>query len=144
AERYKITLTKDVTGDLDARQLLVRVDRCPAVPRKMLGAGKHALRLTGIDPRRGGFTNTIRIAAKRSGADDWVVGLDVEIAVGSVDPVDSQLAGLARRDRSGATHCLQIFERGNRRQWWQRRLSGELLAGAALEIRPDQQRRFRF
>src|SRR6185436_7321397 len=107
AKRNEIGLAKDVGRSLDARQLLVRVDRCPPVPREVLGTGEYSLRLTGIYPRGGAFADALRIGAERPGADDRVVGLDIEVAVGSVNPVDSQLARFFRGYRRGATDGLE-------------------------------------
>src|SRR5437868_10788514 len=112
--------------------------------REMLGASEHAFRLAGVDPSRRVLTNSLRIASERPGADDGIVGLDVEIAVGRVNPIDTELAGLARRHPGSAAHRLQIFERSNGRQWWQRGLPGELLSRSPRRSAPISNAAFDF
>src|SRR5580765_7116926 len=113
------------------------------MPRKMFRAREHTLRLTRIDPRRGVFSHAVRVAAERACSDDRVVRLDVDVAIGRIDPVDSERSRFDRTYRCRATNRLYVFEQGDGGEWRKRGLTRELLSGASLQVRADQQRNAR-
>ena len=143
AERNQIGLSNRVRGFIDAWQRFVGIHRRPPVSGKMFRARENPFRLTRVDPGRCVLGYQLWVAPERSRPDDWIVRLNVDVAVRRVDPVDPQRSCFPGGNGRGATDGLHIFQRRNGRERRQRSLTRELLAGAALEIRTNQKRNAR-
>jgi hypothetical protein len=89
-------------------------------------------------------TNTCGIGAKRARLNDWVPGLDVEIAHRRKHPIDADRARLSRRDRRRRIRRVEIVQVAERRRGGKLRETAHLLPRATLEIGTDQQWPARF
>ena len=105
----------------------------------VLGARERARGLAALDPCGDMARGECRIGGKGTGLDDRVVGQEVQVCNRREDPVDADAAGLVRRDRAGPPRHLEAVERGECTRRRKLREPVELLAGAALQVRREEE-----
>ena len=124
---------------LEHRRGEMRIGGRVAVPRKMLGAGEHALGLARVNPVGRELRHARGISAETSRADNGVAVVEVEVADRAECPVEPQLARVAGGEARGAAHRVGIIERGQRARGRQRHGAMKAFARAALHIGGDEQ-----
>src|SRR5206468_2683591 len=123
-----------------ARERLVRILRGATVAGIMLGAGEDAVLLAAAHPHGGMLPDPLRVRAERTGPDDRVLRLQVQIADGSERPGDADGPGFLRGDDGGGVRGVEVVEPAE--SGWRGAFSEplDLLGGAALQVRADEQR----
>ncbi len=126
------------------RQIDVRIGRRIAVTREMLRRRQAAVFFDAAHKLADIFRNLLRIFAKRARVDDRIAGIVVDVRNRCVNPLHADGARFQRRDFAHRVGVGRIAAGRERHGGGERRAIVQAHAGAAFEIRADQQRQLRF
>ena len=90
-------------GRVHHRQPIVGVDRAPAVPGKVFGAGQHPGLVGPGNPGADLLGHLGRVGAEGASLDDRVVGHRVEIGDRPQEPIDADRPGLGTSQLTGGS-----------------------------------------
>ena len=132
---------REIAGD--KREIEMRIGARVAVAGKMFRGGEAAVFLDAAHEGRDEFRDARGIFAKRARIDDGILRIAVHVGDGRKNPGHAHGSRFERRDFSHRVGVFRASRGGDGHFIGKRRALVDAHAGAALEIRADQQRNFR-